>query len=210
MRQSVARLLGACALSLMLHAALLGVPVHGPGSAASRASAIEARLAPAVDREPLRETVAIAKTDTPARQHPEHESPVATAKPQVELQQPVAAPPSAPAIGVELPAHRDPTYYPARQLDIYPQPLAPIRLTYPDGAAGERVGGRLVLWLMIDEFGAVDDATVVQAEPASLFEADALATLRAVRFAPAQKRGLPVKSRVLLEVNYGAHEGAAR
>ena len=66
--------------------------------------------------------------------------------------------------------------------------------------------------LLIDEFGVVNDASIVEAEPPGYFEEAALAVFRAARFSPAQKQGKPVKSRALLQVNYiyGESQAAVR
>ena len=107
---------------------------------------------------------------------------------------------------------RDPTYYPAKQLDIYPQPVGQIRLDYPESAASAKVDGRLVVLLLIDEFGIVNDASIVEAQPEGYFEDAALAVFRGARFSPGQKQGRAVKSRVLLQVKYlyGQSAGALR
>ena len=109
----------------------------------------------------------------------------------------------------ELPLIRDPTYYAAKQLDVYPLPLTEIKFDYPESAAAERIDGRLLMLLLIDEFGVVNEASVVEAHPEGYFEESALAVFRATRFSPAQKQGRPVKSRVLMHVRYES-EAAVR
>ena len=66
--------------------------------------------------------------------------------------------------------------------------------------------------LLIDEFGGVNEASVVESQPEGYFEDAALAVFRAARFSPAQKQGRAVKSRVLLQVKYlyGQSSGAMR
>jgi len=41
-----------------------------------------------------------------------------------------------------VPLIRDPTYYSAKQLDAYPEPLTQIRLQYPETAVAAQVNGR--------------------------------------------------------------------
>jgi protein TonB len=121
-------------------------------------------------------------------------------------------PASAPSGGIEVPFIRDPTYYPAKQLDVYPQPLGQIRLDYPESAASAKVDGRLLVLLLIDEFGVVNDASIVESQPEGYFEDAALAVFRMARFSPGQKQGRAVKSRVLLQIKYlyGQAAGAMR
>ena len=207
LKQNWPRLLVACTLSLLLHLALLlGIPVYPTAGVPQVVSAIHARLAPAADSEPQPPEATPTPAEKPgATVHEDtRPKPAATkAKPKRESRRAATAPASAPIAGIELPLSRDPTYYPAIQLDVYPQPLAPIKLNYPDRAAVQRLDGNLLLLLLIDEFGAVNDASVVEARPEGYFEEAALSVFRALRFSPAQKQGHPVKSQVLLQVRYG-------
>ena len=99
---------------------------------------------------------------------------------------------------------RDPTWHSAKQLDELPQPLDAIRpkLAQIRGEGAEQ--GRVVLQLLIDENGVVTDASVLEADPQGDFAARALAAGREARFRPGTKQGRTVKSRVLLELSYGA------
>ncbi len=104
----------------------------------------------------------------------------------------------------------DPVYYPARQLDVYPALLQPVKLKYPDSP--DKVGGRVLVMLLIDEAGAVDEISIAEAEPAGYFEHTVHAAFSSARFSPARKDGHAVKSRVLVRVNYspGEAEGTMR
>lgn len=205
------RLVVAGAASLLLHLALLlGVSIQPAGSGRDDVSMLFARLEPAPESTPARdiaepkaeENTLPAREDSPAQ--PVASRAEARAKPQ-----PAVAPQSAAGGGIELPFVRDPTYYPVRQLDVYPQPLTPLKLDYP---ATARADGRLLVLLLIDEFGIVNEASIVEAEPPGYFEEAALAVFRAARFSPAQKQGKAVKSRALLQVNYiyGDNQAAVR
>lgn len=114
--------------------------------------------------------------------------------------------------GPALPQIPDPAYYPARQLDVYPALLQPVRLEYPERALQNKAGGRVLVMLFIDETGGVNDLSVVEAEPAGYFEHAVRAAFTDARFSPARKDGRTVKSRVLIRVNYnpGEAEGAIR
>ena len=174
-------------------------------------SPIYARLEPAADSEPQPRVATLTpaeKMGTPGLEDVRPEPVAAKTEPKRESSQAATGPASVPIAGIEIPLSRDPTYYPARQLDVYPQLLAPIKLDYPDRAAAQRLDGHLLLLLLIDEFGIVNEASVVEAQPEGYFEEAALSVFRATRFSPAQKQGRPVKSRVLLQVSYRVGDGA--
>jgi hypothetical protein len=100
-----------------------------------------------------------------------------------------------------LPQPLDNTWYAAHDLDSYPQALTPIRLAYAGSGATGSAGGRLLLWLRIDEYGQVVEVKAGEpAMPGDLVEA-ARASLAAIRFAPARKDERAVKSVVLLSVS---------
>jgi protein TonB len=211
-KQNWARPLVACALSLLLHLALLlGIPVYPSGGVARVAAPIYARLEPAANEPQPRVTTLTPteKTGVPVREEARPEPAATKAEPKRGPGQTAIEAASAPVAGLEIPlSGRDATYYPARQLDVYPQPLAPIKLDYPDRAAAQQLDGNLLLLLLIDEFGVVNEASVVEAQPEGYFEEAALSVFRATRFSPAQKQGRPVKSRVLLQVEYAYGDGA--
>lgn len=210
----------AIALSLALHFVLLvSVSVRPTGSAPNVAAAIHARLEratpePATDGHPPPDALLIpAETAAVAPEKVVASQPLAP-QPRVEAEtrpepNPIDPPTSSSAIYFDLPLIRDPTYYPAKQLDVYPLPLTEIKFDYPESAAAERIDGRLLMLLLIDEFGVVNEASVVEAHPEGYFEESALSVFRATRFSPAQKQGRPVKSRVLMHVRYES-EAAVR
>jgi protein TonB len=88
----------------------------------------------------------------------------------------------------------DPRFYLARELDQYPLPLSVLRLDH----------GNARLWVSIDQAGQVVEAAVVDADPSGEIERLARDRVLATRFAPAQRDGRPVKSRVLLVLGGGA------
>lgn len=85
-------------------------------------------------------------------------------------------------------------FYLARELDRYPSPLSALRLDK----------GSVRLWVSIDQDGRVVDAAVIDADPPDGIERWARERVLATRFVPAQRDGLPVKSRVLLVLGGGA------
>jgi TonB family protein len=64
--------------------------------------------------------------------------------------------------------------------------------------------GRVVLQLAIDESGTVTDASIVNADAQADLASWALAAGWEARFRPGTKGGRIVKSRVLLELTFGA------
>jgi periplasmic protein TonB len=111
---------------------------------------------------------------------------------------------------LEVPLIEDPTFYPAKQLDVQPKSLAPISPVYPEKAASDNISGEVTLLLLIDETGKVHDLDVVDAKPEGQFEESALDAFRNTRWAPAQKDGRIVKARVLIRVRYDSGVSGAR
>ncbi len=208
------RLIKAFTLSFLLHIALLvGLPVNPTGGVPQMVSTITARLEPvAVNTEAAAGDVIVIPDSAPdpVVVIPSKSVDVKTADKPDQSRAKEAGP--SPSTGIEVPFIRDPTYYPAKQLDIYPQPLGQIRLDYPEAATSAKLDGRVLVLLLIDEFGMVNDASIVESQPEGYFEDAALAVFRAARFSPAQKFGHAVKSRVLLQVKYlfGQSAGAMR
>lgn len=212
--QAWARLLKACAVSFLLHVVLLvGLPVNPTGGVPQVVSTITARLEPAA-AESAPESAALlpdpALTPAPLADHPQKP---ADPKTETRPEPPRAKEPAAaPSSGIEVPFIRDPTYYSMKQLDVLPQALTQPRLDYPESATSAKVDGRVHVLLLIDEFGVVNDVSVIEAQPPGYFETAAIAAFRAVRFVPAQKQGHAVKSRIALQVKYlyGDSAGAQR
>jgi protein TonB len=100
----------------------------------------------------------------------------------------------------DVPLLVDPAWYEAKDLDSYPRPLAPVLPIYPSTAAD--VSGDVTLLLHVDELGGVRELSVVTSEPAGYFEDAALRAFQQARFAPAQREGLPVRSRILVKVRF--------
>jgi protein TonB len=112
--------------------------------------------------------------------------------------------PSEPQLALQVPVIRDPTYYAARFLDEYPRPLSSVEPRYPVQAARDAVTGKVTLLLLIDENGTLNEISVVESSPATIFDEAALTAFRDVRFAPARKGGRAVRSRVLITVGFEA------
>lgn len=109
-----------------------------------------------------------------------------------ELPSRLAALQPAPEPLIQVPV--DPVYYTARELDVYPMPLDALP------AVHSSEGGRIRALASIDETGTVSRAELFEADQHSMMAKQAVTMLQAVRFTPAQKGGLPVRSRVLIEL----------
>lgn len=97
-----------------------------------------------------------------------------------------------------------PHYYAASELDLRPRPLTPVELEEPGRDTGE---GYLILKLLIDETGTIDDVVVVVNDGPEAFARSARSAFGRARYAPGVKRGQPVKSQMLIEVKLGAAAG---
>jgi len=186
----------ALVVSALAHWALLATPpvdTRWPRAApAAIGSPMTVRFAPQPDSFPQ----APAVTDAEGSRMPERPEPAGGTSGHAPSHMPATAvaPPGADAPAV-LRAP-DPTYYPARELDAYPQPARPLALDRPAGA------GSIRLLLLIDEHGVVNDVSLVEADAAGHLEETLRAALAATRFLPAQKDGRAVRSRIVLSVSY--------
>lgn len=127
----------------------------------------------------------------------------------LELRQPgaAAAPPAMPAPAVVgLPPAPD--YAFGAALDPGPQPLGDITPEYPEGT--ESRSGYVVLRLLINEAGIVDNAAVVRSQPQGLFENSAITAFSAARFSPGRLLGIPVKSQMTIQVDFTPLNRGAR
>jgi len=177
--------------SAFLHAVLIaGFPVDPIGGEPGEPTVITARL----ETGPVTaaESAAPAPADAAA---PETATPVAPPpEPAARSDSAVARAPekTSPLAGPEVPMPRDEIYYSIRQLDVQPSPLTPLRPVCSD--AGE-FKEEITLLVLINEFGLVDDVTVVKAPPSGLCVQQMLALLKPVRFSPGIKDGRAVKAR---------------
>lgn len=90
----------------------------------------------------------------------------------------------------------DPTYYSIEQLDESPRLLKQALQVYPTRARNAGIEGFVILSLLINERGEVDQIYVVKSQPIGFFEESAIAMLRGQHFSPAIKQGKAVKSRL--------------
>ncbi len=200
----------ALALSLAFHlSVILGLQVRPAAIADSRQFVIEARLMqPAVTSPAAPRTVKAEVPEVrPTLPQPKPE-PKPKPKPEAARSGPApsaAAPPQSALPAIDVPMIEDPTYYPAKQLDVLPLPLQPIKPKYPPAADVANVGGQVKLLILIDERGVVREISVVEAKPEGYgFEESAMEAFRNARFNPAIRKGRPVKSRGIFAVTFEA------
>ena len=105
-----------------------------------------------------------------------------------------------------LPRQVEAVYYSARQLDVYPALLHPVRPEYPEQPSQGKAGGKVRVTLLIDETGRVNEVSTAEAEPAGDFDDAVRRAFASARFSPARRDGHAVKSRVLISVTYGPGE----
>ena len=91
---------------------------------------------------------------------------------------------------------------PVAAVTTFAKALTPIRPIYPAIAREGNITGRVTAKLLIDEAGVVVDSSVVNAEPAGLFEASALEAVRKTPFSPATRNGVAVKSEQQMVLTY--------
>lgn len=183
-----ARIPAALGASLILHGAALalvermprGGQAAAPGWGAWSAGALHARLRATPDGDGA---IAPASRASIARH---------AASPHPALRQAAASAP-----GIAAP----PRYLPADELDARPLIRTPVYPEFPPDA--KVAGGRVVLQLLINEAGAVDRAVVLQAGPATVFDAAAVDAFASARFTPGRKDGRDVKSDLRIELQFG-------
>src|SRR5690349_9926183 len=74
----------------------------------------------------------------------------------------------------------DATYYGARQLDVYPTLMSALDLPQPVNTTLTASKGYVLLLVLIDATGAVDDVSIVEAQPGDIFDQNAVTALRSV------------------------------
>jgi periplasmic protein TonB len=223
----------AIVLSIVVHTYLVfGLP-SGPGSDnSSKVILIEARLIreePSeprprtiepivpVNAQPLSRTVpvpalpfvlpavSIRTPPPPAMPLPQPEPvvPQPVAPVETRMQEPSAGLSNEESASLEVP---DLIYHPASELDVYPSIAQPVIARIPDAAMAR---GAVTLLLMIDEFGKVNDARLLDSEPEGQYDEAVLQTYVRAIYSPAQKNGRMVRSRIVVRVDIEPRINAA-
>ena len=97
-------------------------------------------------------------------------------------------------------------WYAASEVDVRAEPITDIRLRYPAEVSGGTVG-RVRVRVFIDEGGIVRKLQIAESEPPGLFDEAAKQGWQDVRFSPARRNGIAVKSQKLIELNFTATGG---
>jgi len=210
---AIGRLARALAFSAALHGLLIygiharpGYPLQ-PGSTTIQARLVPAALSipeqaaavhepPEADPEPALIDVANAPSNPVEPTETADRSSAVEAMPAPEVEVAHAVPESI------VPDAPDPVYYPAKDLDLYPQLLSALQTGYPETARAQRLAGRVTLLVMVNESGRVTEVSVVDAEPPEVFEDAARNAFFAAAFSPAQRAGGVVRSRILVSVEF--------
>jgi protein TonB len=192
-----ARLAGALAASVALHAALVAgigspfgvrwgqLPWFQPGTP------IRAELRGVADR-PAAPAPASRPEPAPAAPAPERAANVRPAAPERSAL-------AAPQARSLLP---QPHYYLTRELDVQPGIMTRVEPEYPQAAAERHLSGKVVLRLFISEAGEVERLAVLRAEPPGVFEGSAERAFSVARFTPGMKDGRAVRVQMTLEVSF--------
>jgi len=110
-----------------------------------------------------------------------------------------------PLEGLDVPIAPD-RYYNSREVDVRAEPVNDITLVYPQFAYQQRIKGMVLLRILINERGAVDDVSVIDSAPKGMFEEAALKAALALQFSPAILRQRPVKSLKVVEVEFDPYQ----
>lgn len=93
-------------------------------------------------------------------------------------------------------------YHKSSELDDQPIALWQVTPEFPPYAIEKGVDGWVRLLLLIDEEGRLRHIEVVESSPQGIFDDAALTAFRSMQFEPGRKLGRPVKSRMILKVDF--------
>lgn len=203
-REPWVRISGSLLASFCLHLAVLLCIGHTPPFVASwQAPSIQltVSLAPAPAQAARSATLPRQTTPRVVRSEPQSviEVPSAASVPTSEpgttaLHDDAATATSTPEYPVSLDLPPGVHYFPSREVDVAAQAINDVMLHYPPAAYRQGIAGEVKLRVFINEKGAVDDATIIGAEPKETFDDAAFAAATQLLYTPAMKDGLAVKS----------------
>jgi TonB family protein len=141
-----------------------------------------------------------AKSAPPAILPPER---VETGIPPASTFTPAIASHAAPSVadsGAKAASAVAPSYHPSAALTEPPRPLSEISPAYPPNDDFQE--GRVVLRILINASGRVDDVSVDHSFPKGIFEQAALDAFRNATFSPGKLFGVAVNSQMRVEVKF--------
>jgi periplasmic protein TonB len=184
----------------LLRATLVPIQPKGAASEAEGAALAESLRIPAAAQEPSwRESEPLSVPAARRPERPPARAPQTSAKrvPHLPARTPASASASASDTAMRSP---DTTYYPIREIDIYPVPTAPLDLKNLLLQRVDVMRPRAFVELHISETGAVDAAKVLEAHPPGTLDGELTALFLAARFTPAMRDGRAVRSRVVVRI----------
>jgi protein TonB len=185
------RVLGAIAVSLLVHALLLTASAgrgDGGGPAQQEGRPLPPLFASLQPESSPAATLAAQQPAPPAETDP------ATAATSFER----AGAGDGSPIGLAPPSR----YYPARELDIRPQIRNQVEPAYPRSAFEQGQAATVQLRILIDSQGRIDQVRALDREAGDPFAAAAIAAFRDARYTPGYKNGVPVPSEIVIEVRF--------
>lgn len=100
-----------------------------------------------------------------------------------------------------LPLVVPPHYFRPSELEERPQALAEINITYPEEKGIVR-SGAVILEVLINENGQADQINIESSDLPDSFQLNAAQSFHGAEFVPGKINGLPVKSRLRIEVSF--------
>lgn len=206
---SLSRLTVFTAASIALHALTLtayapaGV-MSSPYSGPAVNAALHATLMP-VEREASVQNVEASSSETLSTRDVEHEvSPFVHKTEDSKSHTPDALATATPRTGVSdgLDLPLPDKWFTAPELDVRAEPLTAAELVYPPELLRSAPVGRVRILLFIDERGIVRKSQIAAGASEALFVEAATNAWKNVRFSPAEKNGVAVKSQKLLQMEF--------
>ena len=198
-------------VSLALHLAIFfGIQIGAVERVGEARKPIVVQLAPATPaQEALSQQILLKAINRPIKSQVTDFEPPPQAeasdqsKAQVAQTQPGLPEAAATPALIDVPLPADPTFYPSRDVDV-PAGWANRPVTsYPPQAEKANIKGEVLVLLLVDELGKVQEASVVEVTPPGFgFEEAAMASVGQARFKPAILKGQAVKSRVVYRVTF--------
>jgi hypothetical protein len=198
-------------LSFVAHCCVLFYPWEGDASEGKRAASAGVALAATLEREIVKEETpdhAVSRDSSPKSvaidEVPGHQS-GRTLSAEFPSELPEGPQNEVGEVGVFVMPQPEVRYLKGSELTERPRPLEPVDVKYPESVALQDVDreGGVVLRLLIDETGEVDQALVESSDLPSIFGETAASSFSQIRFSPGRVAAAAVKSQMLVEVSFG-------